>query len=91
MIYIADRHEDVSAVNFIGLVQNMATDTQRKSSLNPFVNLGNKVAAANPQYKSELNPPENITPSTGTTVNTILILTPLSLVLIGLYFGWIDI
>ena len=69
----------------------MATNTQRKSGLNPFVNLGNKVAAANTQYKSELNPPENITPSTGTTVNTILILTPLSLFLIGLYFGWIDI
>ena len=69
----------------------MATDTQRKSSLNPFLNLANKVATANTQYKSELNPPENITPSIGTTINAILILTPLSLFLIGLYFGVIDI
>ena len=69
----------------------MATDTQRKSSLNPFLNLANKVATADTQYKSELNPPENITPSLGTTINAILILTPLSLFLIGLYFGAIDI
>lgn len=39
---------------------------------------------------SELNPPENITPSTGTTLNGILILLPLSLLLVGLYAGVIN-
>ena len=34
---------------------------------------------------SELNPPENITPSVGTTLSGILILLPLTLVLIYLY------
>jgi len=68
----------------------MATDTHYKSNLNPFLKLANKMATADTQHNSELNPPENITPSTGTTINAILILTPLSLFLIGLYFGVID-
>jgi hypothetical protein len=38
-------------------------------------------------HASELNPPDNITPSIGTTINGILILTPLTLVLVGLFFG----
>jgi hypothetical protein len=37
--------------------------------------------------KSELNPPENITPSVGTTVSGILVLLPLTIILIGLYSG----
>jgi hypothetical protein len=41
--------------------------------------------------KSELNPPENITPSIGTTINAILILLPLSLFLLGLFTGFIRI
>ena len=41
-------------------------------------------------HNSELNPPENTTPSVGTTINGILILMPLSLVIIGLYFGVIN-
>jgi hypothetical protein len=36
---------------------------------------------------SELNPPENITPSIKTTLSGILILLPLFLLLIGLYSG----
>lgn len=36
-------------------------------------------------HASELNPPENITPSIGTTINGILILLPLTLVLVGLF------
>jgi hypothetical protein len=40
---------------------------------------------------SELNPPENITPSIGTTINAILILLPLSLFLLGLFTGFIRI
>jgi hypothetical protein len=40
-----------------------------------------------PPQTSELNPPQNITPSTQTTINGILILLPLSLILIGLYSG----
>jgi hypothetical protein len=39
---------------------------------------------------SELNPPENITPSINTTLSGILILLPLTLLLIGLYFGVIN-
>ena len=35
--------------------------------------------------RSELNPPENITPSVGTTLSGILILLPLVLVLVYLY------
>jgi hypothetical protein len=38
-------------------------------------------------HASELNPPDNITPSIGTTINGILILTPLTLVIVGLFFG----
>jgi hypothetical protein len=41
--------------------------------------------------KSELNPPKNITPSIGTTINAILILLPLSLFLLGLFTGFIKI
>jgi hypothetical protein len=41
-------------------------------------------------HNSELNPPENTTPSVGTTINGILILLPLSLLIIGLYFGVIN-
>jgi hypothetical protein len=41
--------------------------------------------------KSELNPPQNITPSIGTTINAILILLPLSLFLLGLFTGFIRI
>jgi hypothetical protein len=41
-------------------------------------------------HASELNPPDNITPSIGTTINGILILTPLTLLLIGLFFGVIN-
>jgi hypothetical protein len=37
--------------------------------------------------KSELNPPENITPSVGTTLSGIMVLLPLTIVLIGLYSG----
>ena len=35
--------------------------------------------------RSELNPPENITPSVGTTLSGILIFLPLVLVLVYLY------
>jgi len=41
-------------------------------------------------HASELNPPENITPSIGTTINAILILLPLSLILLGLFTGVIN-
>jgi hypothetical protein len=68
----------------------MATNTEQKSNANPFLKLANKVATADTNSKSELNPPENITPSTGTTINAVLILTPLSLFIIGLYFGVIN-
>ncbi len=40
---------------------------------------------------SELNPPDNITPSIQTTINGILILLPLSLLIVGIYSGAIDI
>jgi hypothetical protein len=66
----------------------MAIDTQHKPQFNPLQNI---LPKKDTQYDSELNPPENITPSIGTTINAILILTPLSLLLIGLYFGAIDI
>jgi hypothetical protein len=68
----------------------MTTDPQSKSNSNPFLKLAHKVATADTQSNSELNPPENITPSTGTTISAILMLAPLSLFLIGLYFGVID-
>jgi hypothetical protein len=42
---------------------------------------------SNNSHASELNPPENITPSIGTTINGILILTPLTLILVGLFSG----
>jgi hypothetical protein len=40
---------------------------------------------------SELHPPENITPSIGTTISGILVLLPLALLLVGLYSGVIGI
>ena len=43
-----------------------------------------------PPQTSELNPPENITPSKQTVINGILILMPLSLFLFGLFTGAID-
>jgi hypothetical protein len=43
------------------------------------------------RQKSELNPPENITPSIKTTTSAILILLPLSLFLLGLFTGLIKI
>ncbi|MGL6341844.1 MAG: purine permease [Waterburya sp.] len=42
------------------------------------------------RQNSELKPPENITPSTKTTINGILVLLPLSLFLLGLFTGIID-
>jgi hypothetical protein len=68
----------------------MATNIVPNSASNLFLKLGHQIAAKDSQYKSELNPPENITPSIGTVINAILILTPLSLVLIGFYSGAID-
>ncbi|AFY91661.1 hypothetical protein [Chamaesiphon minutus] len=41
-------------------------------------------------HASELNPPDNITPSIGTTINGILILLPLTLILVGLFSGVIN-
>ncbi|WP_310416734.1 purine permease [Chamaesiphon sp. OTE_8_metabat_110] len=49
-----------------------------------------KTATTDRSHASELNPPENITPSIGTTINAILILAPLSLILIGLFSGLIN-
>ena len=46
--------------------------------------------ASSNSHASELNPPENITPSIGTTINAILILLPLSLILLGLFTGVIN-
>lgn len=40
---------------------------------------------------SELNPPQNITPSVGTTISGILVLLPLTLLLLGFYSGVIAI
>jgi hypothetical protein len=68
----------------------MGTNIVPNSDSNAFLKLGHKIAAKDSQHKSELNPPENITPSIGTVINAILILTPLSLVLIGFYTGAID-
>jgi hypothetical protein len=68
----------------------MGTNIVPNSDSNAFLKLGHKIAAKDSQYKSELNPLENITPSIGTVLNAILILTPLSLVLIGFYTGAID-
>ncbi|MGL5076764.1 MAG: purine permease [Waterburya sp.] len=42
------------------------------------------------RQNSELNPPENITPSIKTTMTGILVLLPLSLFLLGLFTGIID-
>ena len=42
------------------------------------------------QAKSELNPPQNITPSMGTTIKGILLLLPLTLLIVGLYSGGLD-
>ena len=36
---------------------------------------------------SELTPPQNITPSSQTVINGILILLPLTLIIVGLYSG----
>jgi hypothetical protein len=68
----------------------MGTNIVPNSDSNAFLKLGHKIAAKDSQHKSELNPPENITPSIGTTINAILILLPLSLILIGFYTGAID-
>ncbi len=68
----------------------MATNIVPNSDSNIFLKLGHKIAEKDSQHKSELNPPENITPSIGTTINAILILTPLSLLLLGFYTGAID-
>ncbi|WP_310487627.1 purine permease [Chamaesiphon sp. VAR_69_metabat_338] len=46
--------------------------------------------ATDRSHASELNPPDNITPSIGTTINGILILLPLTLVIVGLFFGVIN-
>ena len=46
--------------------------------------------ASSNSHASELNPPKNITPSIGTTINAILILLPLSLILLGLFTGVIN-
>lgn len=40
--------------------------------------------------KSELNPPENITPSFQTVMSGILVLLPLVVVLLGLYMNAIN-
>jgi hypothetical protein len=72
------------------MVANMSTNIVPNSDSNLFLKLGHKIAAKDSQHKSELNPPENITPSIGTTINAILILTPLSLLLLGFYTGAID-
>jgi hypothetical protein len=37
--------------------------------------------------RSELNPPDNITPSVATTLSGLLILLPLGVFLIGMYSG----
>ncbi len=68
----------------------MATNIVPNSASNLFLKLGHNIAAKDSQHKSELNPPENITPSIGTTINAILILLPLSLLLLGFYTGAID-
>jgi hypothetical protein len=68
----------------------MGTNIVPNSDSNAFLKLGHKIAAKDSQHKSELNPPENITPSIGTTINAILIFLPLSLILIGFYTGAID-
>lgn len=39
---------------------------------------------------SELNPPENITPSVSTTISGILLLLPLFLLIVGVYSGAFD-
>jgi hypothetical protein len=72
------------------MIENMATNIVPNSDSNVFLKLGHKIAAKDSEHKSELNPPENITPSIGTTINAILILLPLSLFLIGFYTGAID-
>ena len=62
--------------------------TDNKVVVNSTISANNMQATSN--HKSELNPPDNTTPSVGTTVNGILILMPLSLLIIGLYFGIIN-
>jgi hypothetical protein len=42
---------------------------------------------ANAPKTSELNPPNNITPSVATTLSGLLILLPLGVFLIGMYSG----
>lgn len=51
----------------------------------------NKMKSIQPKQTSELNPPQNITPSVSTTVSGILILLPLVLLLVGFYSGVIRI
>jgi hypothetical protein len=62
--------------------------TDNEVAVNSTISAENMQATTN--NKSELNPPENTTPSVGTTINGILILMPLSLLIIGLYFGIIN-
>ncbi|NJM49329.1 MAG: purine permease [Alkalinema sp. RU_4_3] len=42
---------------------------------------------ANFPQRSELNPPNNITPSVATTLTGLLVLLPLGVFLIGMYSG----
>jgi hypothetical protein len=49
-----------------------------------------EIAMNIPNRTSELNPPSNITPSTGTVVSGILLLLPLFLLFIALYSGLIN-
>ena len=68
----------------------MATDTQSNYDSNPVIKLANQLDKSNTEYSPELHPPENITPSSRTTITLSLVLAPLALFLIGLYFGVIN-
>jgi hypothetical protein len=46
-----------------------------------------KPMKANSPRTSELNPPDNITPSLATTLSGIMVLLPIGVFLIGLYSG----
>ncbi len=39
---------------------------------------------------SELNPPQNITPSTGTVLSALAVLLPITLLFLGLFTGMIN-
>ena len=73
------------------LIIYRSSDVDRDRSTHNKVVVNSTISAKNMQAttnrKSELNPPDNTTPSVGTTINGILILMPLSLLIIGLYFG----